>query len=238
MGPARFGAARQEALGAAWSGVERIGLARQAAHGVARPGPERNGLAWQRRHGRQGVAWIGEARRGEARHYNLKGEQMSKIEGVKQVIQGLYETVGSVRPSELVEAARPEASPAHDAFLWDDEKAGEEYRLIQARQYIRIVRIEVDGVEDRLVHVPRIMEEDDDSNEGEYKPIHLVVQIEDEYERALGAIRRSVEAAKRALDELRDARMVSELKPKDLKREHRRHEQIQRGIEIVEQALT
>ena len=46
---------------------------------------------------------------------------------------------GSLSPSAVVDAARPEEHPLHDRFEWDDSKAGEAYRIEQARRMIRAV---------------------------------------------------------------------------------------------------
>lgn len=47
-----------------------------------------------------------------------------------------------VKPKELVDAARPTTSPIHEYFEWDDAKAGESYRLQQARQVISCLVVE------------------------------------------------------------------------------------------------
>jgi len=46
---------------------------------------------------------------------------------------------GMLEPREVVDEARPESSPLHDHFEWDDEKAGESWRRQQARQLIRSI---------------------------------------------------------------------------------------------------
>lgn len=51
-------------------------------------------------------------------------------------------TVGGQLPQAVVEAARPASSPIHNAFDWDDESAGEKFRLSQARSLIRSIQIE------------------------------------------------------------------------------------------------
>ena len=43
---------------------------------------------------------------------------------------------GLLRPVQIVQAARDEASPLHGQFTWDDEKAAGQYRLWQARELI------------------------------------------------------------------------------------------------------
>ena len=45
---------------------------------------------------------------------------------------------GILRPEDVVEAAKPKASPLHDRFQWNDGKAAYEYRLWQARQLISV----------------------------------------------------------------------------------------------------
>jgi len=45
---------------------------------------------------------------------------------------------GLLQPNAVVEAARPESSPLHSRFEWNDGKAAEEYRIWQARQLIRV----------------------------------------------------------------------------------------------------
>lgn len=46
---------------------------------------------------------------------------------------------GILKPEIVVESARPKASPLHSRFEWDDGKAGDAYRLWQARQLIKVV---------------------------------------------------------------------------------------------------
>jgi hypothetical protein len=49
---------------------------------------------------------------------------------------------GKLTPKAVVEAARNNKSPLHKHFEWDDAKAAESYRLEQARELIRIIRVE------------------------------------------------------------------------------------------------
>jgi hypothetical protein len=46
---------------------------------------------------------------------------------------------GNLQPSVVVNAARPEDSPLHHSFEWDDSEAAEKWRLQQARQLITAV---------------------------------------------------------------------------------------------------
>ncbi|WP_282847216.1 hypothetical protein [Microbacterium oxydans] len=51
------------------------------------------------------------------------------------------EVYGTLTPTNLLEAARDEQSPLHHRFEWDDSTAAEKYRLVQAGELIRKVKI-------------------------------------------------------------------------------------------------
>lgn len=54
-------------------------------------------------------------------------------------LRRIYDENGGVlKPDAVVEAARPENSPLHSRFTWDDNEAANQYRLWQARQLIRV----------------------------------------------------------------------------------------------------
>lgn len=57
-------------------------------------------------------------------------------------LTGIYQQRGELTPQIVVDEARPVGAPLHDRFEWDDSIAGEKYRLVQAAQLIRVVRIE------------------------------------------------------------------------------------------------
>lgn len=48
---------------------------------------------------------------------------------------------GRLENADVVDAARDEASPIHEAFEWSDEKAAEAYRLDQAGALIRAIDV-------------------------------------------------------------------------------------------------
>lgn len=70
-----------------------------------------------------------------------KATQLLKVE-----LDKLEETKGVINPNDLVEVARPEQSPIHDMFEWDNAKASEQWRVEQARALIRSVRVEIMGI--------------------------------------------------------------------------------------------
>ena len=48
---------------------------------------------------------------------------------------------GTLRPVDVVEAARDVKSPLHTRFCWDDTEAAHKYRLVQARQLITEITV-------------------------------------------------------------------------------------------------
>jgi hypothetical protein len=52
------------------------------------------------------------------------------------------EQKGRLTPKAVVEAARNEKHPLHKHFEWDDAKAAHSYRIEQARELIRVIRVE------------------------------------------------------------------------------------------------
>ena len=113
-----------------------------------------------------------------------------------------------LRPSEIVEAARIKDSPLHGELEWNNKKASDEYRLIQARRLIRWTLIESEpGKPERFVHIPATTFEieENESEEGVYQPVSLVVQHPDWFTRALEAATAKLSGAKRAVDELKTA---------------------------------
>lgn len=128
--------------------------------------------------------------------------------GVQEVVTSLYSQYGEVKPSALVEAARSEGSPAHRAFEWDDSKAGEEYRLMQARQWIRRVEIIIEDRKDTFVHVPRIVIDKENQvkcSEGYYKPLSEIVKDKGEFEAAFEQTKGSLQAAIRSYEIMKKA---------------------------------
>lgn len=74
-------------------------------------------------------------------YYWCKG---SRAKLSAQVFGETLEGIGKRCSAEtLVEHATPDSSPIHAMFEWDDEIAGHEYRLIQARLYLRSYRVDV-----------------------------------------------------------------------------------------------
>lgn len=69
---------------------------------------------------------------------------MAITQEVKEAIMAVSDRNGGLlRPEDVVEAARSEASPLHPLFEWDAKKAANSYRIMQACTLIRRVRVEI-----------------------------------------------------------------------------------------------
>lgn len=51
-------------------------------------------------------------------------------------------------PAKVIEAARPESSPLHSYFCWDDTKAAHQFRLSQARDLLASIDVVYEGSAD------------------------------------------------------------------------------------------
>ena len=66
---------------------------------------------------------------------------MTQLEALKEIAK---RDGGLLRPQAVVDAARPESSPLHGAFCWNNTEAAEKYRLIQAQYLIRSFRVTIE----------------------------------------------------------------------------------------------
>lgn len=66
-------------------------------------------------------------------------DKQAKVYG--RLLRQLEKRHGSLSPSLVLRAAQSKRSPLHDYFEWDDSVAAQSYRLQQASQLIRTIRI-------------------------------------------------------------------------------------------------
>lgn len=84
---------------------------------------------------------------------------------------------GTLTPAVVIAAATPEDSPLHGRYEWDDEIAGHKYRLVQAAEDIRSVRVVyAEGKQGpKSVRAFLAVRQDDDSPNREYLPTEDVL---------------------------------------------------------------
>jgi len=105
---------------------------------------------------------------------------------------------GELRPGDVVEAARDEKSPIHPWFEWDDGIAAEAYRVDQARDLIKSVRVIRDDKPEEpvFVHVQY-------GKNCHYVEAAQIVQVEDDWEAAKRTARSTLAGAIAAVEDLR-----------------------------------
>ena len=70
----------------------------------------------------------------------VKGGVDAQVIG--ETLSQIAEEHGGIAPEAVVEAARPESSPLHPCFTWDDSVAANEFRKGEARNLVRVVQVE------------------------------------------------------------------------------------------------
>ena len=103
----------------------------------------------------------------------------------------IAEEKGRLDPEDVVEASKSEDAPLHCCFEWDDAEAAREYRLVQAKDLIRLI-----------VTIPE--KKDDDNPEPVrafistrqygYQPLTTVLSVPDLREEMLRNAMRDMEA--------------------------------------------
>lgn len=78
-------------------------------------------------------------------HVNIKVGAQVAGERLESIRKG---NKGRLTPVMVVEDARPKKSPLHNAFEWDDTKAAESFRLVQAGDLIRAIIVVTDEAPD------------------------------------------------------------------------------------------
>jgi hypothetical protein len=101
-------------------------------------------------------------------------KENARVRGVSAQMAGerlseLKAQFGAVTPQVVLDDARPEGSPLHTAFEWNDEIAAERFRLQQASYVIRSIVMQPATVGATAVRVfVHVESEDEESERGEY----------------------------------------------------------------------
>jgi hypothetical protein len=144
--------------------------------------------------------------------YKLRRSVGVQAEVAGQELARIHENHGALTPEILVQEAEPEDAPMHPAFTWDNDEAGRQFRLLEARNIIRAVHIVDDDGADRgcaYVHVARV----DDEHAGAYLPVAEVVSQPQLLAQAIEGLAKKQSEASRALADLeREAKRLGRRK--------------------------
>lgn len=85
-----------------------------------------------------------------------------------QVVGEIVEKLPQRTADELLKAASSSRSPLHSQFEWDDTRAAQQYRLVQARVMISSLRVEVVSLDHKVQQVTAFVRNADRT--GSYVP--------------------------------------------------------------------
>ncbi len=72
-------------------------------------------------------------------------DRLLRNDEVLAEISSLEKKHGGVTAHMVLNSAKKDSSPLHDYFVWDDTKAADSFRVWQARQLIRSVKVTISG---------------------------------------------------------------------------------------------
>ncbi len=82
------------------------------------------------------------------KYVTQKGNRLNKkkIQSYGEELDRIERKHGEITPELVVKAATPAKSILHDIFTWDKTKAAKLYNLVEARNFIRWVNVEIEYV--------------------------------------------------------------------------------------------
>lgn len=127
---------------------------------------------------------------------------------VGETLERILQTEGVITARRVVEEARPEDSPLHPIFEWDDSVAAEDFRRNQARNLVRSLRVVIkqDHTETpkeilAFVRVHQV-------RGGGYIPTVKAMSEPDSRQQVLTDALRSLQAWRRRYDHLRELETI------------------------------
>lgn len=142
------------------------------------------------------------------------GARITKIEAqvVGEELDRIHKEHGALKPTSVVDEARPEEAALHPCFEWNDSVAAEEWRLHTARNLIRSVQVITPDNEQEPVYVSVNTE----NKEREYQPVSVVVKTPNLYAEAVFEAQQRINAAKKALEDLERAASSNNIESREI----------------------
>lgn len=132
----------------------------------------------------------------------IKGAGSANPQVIGQALEKIMEAQGGeLTPKAVVDSARAKNHPLHPHFEWNDTLAAESYRLDQARNLIRIVRVEDTQAEDGT---SRAFISVNDGDSTAYRPLAQIKRSADLQLAVLKQAQRDLEAWERRYRDLTD----------------------------------
>lgn len=125
---------------------------------------------------------------------------------IEKELRALHSRDGVLTCEAVLDAARPKNSPLHDYFTWDNSRAAERYRLIEAGRLIATVRIEYRRKKAaQVVYAPAFIPTGTNSEgKRQYYPVEEVTKNDFLREKALADARSEMEGTRSRYSHLVD----------------------------------
>lgn len=132
----------------------------------------------------------------------IKGAGQANPQVIGKALEEITEEAGGqLTPKAVVDKARVKTHPLHPHFEWNDSLAAESYRLDQARNLIRIVRVEDASAEEGT---SRAFISVNDGDNTAYRPLQMIKRSADLQLAVLKQAQRDLEAWERRYRDLTD----------------------------------
>lgn len=116
---------------------------------------------------------------------------------------------GVLQAEDVVEFARDERTALHSEFEWDDTEAAHQFRLVQARQIIRLTVTVVESpAGPQTVRMYASCDSDRTQPGGGYRPLTEVMSNDDLREQLLGAAFRELRTVRRKYQQLQELKPI------------------------------
>ena len=117
---------------------------------------------------------------------------------IEKELRALHSRDGVLTCEAVVDAARAKSSPLHDYFTWDDSRAAERYRLIEAGRLIATVKIEYTPKKAaQVVYTPAFIPTGtNDEGKRQYYPVEEVTKNEFLQQKAIADARSEMEGTR------------------------------------------
>ncbi len=127
-------------------------------------------------------------------------------QAIEKELRALHSRDGVLTCEAVLDAARPKNSPLHDYFTWDNSRAAERYRLIEAGRLIATVRIEYRRKKAaQVVYTPAFIPTGTNSEgKRQYYPVEEVTKNDFLREKALADARSEMEGTRARYSHLVD----------------------------------
>jgi hypothetical protein len=127
---------------------------------------------------------------------------------------------GEITPEIVLDAARPKDSPLHKHFCWNNGKAAEQYRLIQASCLIRRIKVTFEKPDETTVIIREfacVHSDCEDAGDGEQEPsrgiyvnVKTAMGVQSYRDQIMADCKRDVETFRRKYAALKEAEKIIE----------------------------